>query len=43
LKIINVASSDVSFGFQGELERQQSVLFFGSLEGEEKSDGESDE
>ena len=43
LKSINVVSSDVSFGFQRELERQQSMLIFWSPEGETKSDDASGE
>jgi hypothetical protein len=42
LIIINVVSSDVSFEFQSELERQQSMLILGSPEGEVKSDNASD-
>jgi hypothetical protein len=38
LKNINIVLSDVAFGFQSELERQQSMLIFGSPEGEAKSD-----
>jgi hypothetical protein len=41
LKSINIVSSDVSFGFQIELESQQTMLIFGSLEGEAKSDDTS--
>jgi hypothetical protein len=41
LKSINVVSSDVSFGYQSDLERQQSILIFGSPEGEAKSDDAS--
>jgi hypothetical protein len=41
LKIINVVSSYVAFGFQSELERKQSKLIFGSPEGETKSDDTS--
>jgi hypothetical protein len=43
LKSINIVSSDVSFGFQSDLEKQQSILIFGSPEGEAKSDDKSDE
>ena len=43
LKSINIVSSDVSFGFQSDLEKQQSMLIFGSPEGEAKSDDKSDE
>jgi hypothetical protein len=43
LKSINIVSSDVTFRFQSELERQQSMLIFGSPEGEAKGDGASDE
>jgi hypothetical protein len=42
LKSINVVSSDVAFRFQSELESQQSMLIFGSPEGEAKSDDTSD-
>jgi hypothetical protein len=42
LRSINVVSSDVAFEFQSELEIQQSMLIFGSLEGEAKSDDTSD-
>jgi hypothetical protein len=38
LKSINIVSSDVAFGFQREIKRQQSMLIFGSPEGEAKSD-----
>jgi hypothetical protein len=37
LKSINVVALDVSFGCQSKLERQQSMLIFGSPEGQAKS------
>jgi hypothetical protein len=42
LKSINVVSSDVAFGYQRNLERQQCMLIFGSPEGEAKSDDASE-